>query len=55
MTEMGNVQGRLGKSHFNPQLLRELLYDLEKKGAVFSPFIYHLLDKRIAREGPALL
>lgn len=55
MIEMSSAQGRLGHMHFNPRLLRELLFDLEKKGAVFSPVVYNLLDKRIARDDAALV
>lgn len=38
-------------TQFNARLIRELLYDTEKRGALFSPWAYHVLDKRIAREG----
>jgi hypothetical protein len=35
---------RLNTIDFNPKLILELLYDLERKGAVYSPWVYHLLD-----------
>jgi hypothetical protein len=38
------------KFDFNARLLRELLYGLEKRGAVYSPSVFNVLDKRIARE-----
>lgn len=42
-------ESKMKSYSFNPRLLRELLYDLEKKGAVYSPWVYHLLDRIIAR------
>lgn len=34
----------------NARLMREPLYDIEKRETVFSPWAYHIIDKRIARE-----
>jgi hypothetical protein len=48
--DMSAVQLRMRTADFNPRLVRECLYDLEKRGAVFSQYVYHLLDKRIARD-----
>jgi len=50
LASMCDVYGRIRHGQYNPRLLRELLYDVEKKGAVFSPCVFNLLDKRIARE-----
>jgi len=50
---MISAQTRLGNRHVNPRLLRELLYDLEKRGAVYSPLVYGLLDKWISRDDSA--
>jgi hypothetical protein len=35
---------------FNARLMREMLYDLEKRGAIYSQAVFNILDKRIARE-----
>ena len=35
---------------FNARLVREMLYDLEKRGAVYKQVVFNILDKRIARE-----
>ncbi|MEI6543967.1 MAG: hypothetical protein WCL60_10620 [Methylococcales bacterium] len=35
---------------FNARLVREMLYDLEKRGAVYKQAVFNILDKRIARE-----
>jgi hypothetical protein len=43
------VHDRLRDQAFNARLFRDLLYWLERQGAQFSPTIYHLLDRRIAR------
>ncbi len=50
LCSMASVQQRLHHRCFNAKLIRELLYGLEKDGAVFSPLVYNLLDWRIARE-----
>jgi len=39
--------GRFKNRPLNAKLIRELLYDLERKGAVYSPWVYHVLDKMI--------
>ena len=49
LADMTSAQDRLKDYHFNPQLLRQLLYDLEKRGSVFSPYVLGLLNKRIKR------
>jgi hypothetical protein len=48
--DMMTVSDKSRNLGFNPRLLRDLLYDLEKRGAVYSPWIFNLLDKRILRE-----
>lgn len=46
---IGVYESKMKSYSFNPRLLRELIYDLEKKGAVYSPWVYHLLDRIIVR------
>jgi hypothetical protein len=53
--DVAQIQGQLARTDFNARLVRERLYDLAKRGAIFSPSIYSLLDKRIQREELALL
>lgn len=50
LVDMASTIKRIQKPEFNARLLRELLYDLEKRGAFYSPAIFNLLDKRVARE-----
>ena len=42
-------EARLNTAEFNPRLVREMLYDLEKKGAVYSPCVFDVLDRMISR------
>jgi hypothetical protein len=51
LQDMSGVQKRTCQPEFNPRLVRELLYGLERRGAAFSRLVYDLLDRRIAREG----
>lgn len=44
------VSDKARNPNFNSRLLRKLLYDLEIRGAIYSPWIFNLLDKRISRE-----
>jgi hypothetical protein len=46
--EMMGVYEELKRMDFNPKVLQMLLFDLEKKGAYYSPMIYKILDKKIA-------
>jgi hypothetical protein len=50
MHEMNNVYSRW-REDFNPRLIRELLYDLECKGAYYNPLIYTILDRMVERQG----
>lgn len=47
---MAGAQKRTTSKWFNSQLVLQQLYALEQRGAVFSQFVYNLLDKRITRE-----
>lgn len=47
---MARTQGRMVADRPNPRLVRERLYDLERRGAVFSQYVYCMLDRWIARE-----
>lgn len=51
LNDMASIQNRLSRDDFNARQVRELLYDVEKRGAVFSPSVFNLLDRRIAAEG----
>jgi hypothetical protein len=46
--DMVSVYEELKRVDFNPKVLQMLLFDLEKKGAYYSPMIYKILDKKIA-------
>lgn len=49
LSEMiGFYDSKFTTMDFNPRLIKELLYDLEKKGASFSPWVYHVLDHMIS-------
>jgi hypothetical protein len=48
--DMVTISDKVRSQNFNAKLLMSLLYDLEKRGAVYSPWIFNLLDKRISRE-----
>jgi hypothetical protein len=51
LSDMASIHERLKHyAQFNARLIRDLLYDVEKRGAVFSPWAYHIIDKRITRE-----
>ena len=43
-TDMVSVYEELKRVDFNPKVLQMLLFDLEKKGAYYSPMIYKILD-----------
>ncbi len=45
---IGIYTQHLKEQAFNPILVRELLLDLSKKGAVYSHYIFHLLDRKIS-------
>lgn len=51
--EMLSVYQELKRTDFNPKVLQMLLFNLEKNGAYFSPMIYNILDKKIARNNYA--
>jgi hypothetical protein len=51
--EMLSVYQELKRTDFNPKVLQMLLFNLEKNGAYFSPMIYNILDKKIARNNCA--
>ena len=44
--EMVGVYEELKRMDFNPKVLQMLLFDLEKKGAYYSPMIYNILDRK---------
>ncbi|MDP3745219.1 MAG: hypothetical protein Q8Q76_12910 [Methylotenera sp.] len=44
---IGFYDAKIKHSKFNPRLIRELLHDLEKKGASYSHWVYHILDRRL--------
>lgn len=44
---IGVSDSKIKHPNFNPKLIRELLYDLERKGASYSHWIYHILDRRL--------
>ncbi|MDD2800214.1 MAG: hypothetical protein PHE96_02045 [Methylococcales bacterium] len=50
LADMLSALDRLKHPEFNGKLLRELLYDLEKRGAVNRPAVFNVLDKKIERE-----
>ena len=52
-SEMMGVYEELKRVDFNPKVLQMLLFNLEKNGAYFSPMIYNILDKKIARNNYA--
>lgn len=41
----------LKSERFNARALRQALYEVSTAGAVFSPWVYNILDARIRREG----
>lgn len=45
---IGVYSQHLKKPDFNPILVRELLLDLSKKGAVYSHSVFHILDRKIS-------
>jgi len=47
MYEMQAVYNKLATVDFNPRLIRDLLYKLEGMGAIYSPWVYHILDKMV--------
>ena len=44
---IGFYDAKFKHSEFNPKLTQELLFDLEKKGASYSHWVYHILDRRL--------
>lgn len=44
---IGFYDAKFKHSNFNPKLIQELLFDLERKGASYSHWIYHILDRRL--------
>jgi hypothetical protein len=53
LSDMATAQHTMHRWDFNAGQLRQALYDVSGKGAVFSPCVYSLLDRRIAREAAA--
>lgn len=51
LAQMANVHELLKSRQFNARLLRKELYRVAAEGAVFSPWVFHILDARIRREG----
>ena len=49
VADMIGASEKTRKFDYNARQLRELLYDLEKRGAIYSSSIFNVLDKRIAR------
>jgi hypothetical protein len=49
LADMLSVHERLYRIDFNARLLRDLLYNLENRGTVYSHALFNVLDKRIAR------
>ena len=50
LNDMAVTQGRMVSNRHNPRLVRERLYDLERRGAVFSQYVYSMLDRWIERD-----
>lgn len=44
---IGVSDSKIKHPNFNPKLIRELLYDLERKGASYGHWVYHILDRRL--------
>lgn len=44
---IGFIDSKVKYTNFNTNLIRELLYDLERKGASYSHWVYHILDRRL--------
>lgn len=44
---IGFYDAKFKHSEFNPKLIQELMFDLERKGASYSHWIYHILDRRL--------
>lgn len=44
---IGFCDTKLRHTKFNANLVKELLYELEKKGASYSHWVYHILDRRL--------
>lgn len=55
LRDMAAVHQATADWRFNARAVRELLYRVAERGAVFSPWVYHLLDAKIAREVPPSL
>jgi hypothetical protein len=49
LSEMGTVHELLKTTAFNERGLKDAVYRVSAKGAVFSPWVLNLLDRRIAR------
>jgi len=47
LNDMASIQNRLSRDDFNARQVRDLLYDVERRGAMFSPSVFNLLDRRI--------
>ena len=50
LQKMAGAHELLKTKHFNAREVRQALYRVSADGAVFSPWVYHLLDARIRRE-----
>lgn len=44
---MGFYDAKFKHSKFNAKLTQEMLFDLEKKGASYSHWVYHILDRNL--------
>lgn len=51
MGKMAGAHELLKSEQFNARALRQALYEASSAGAVFSPWVYNILDARIRREG----
>lgn len=51
LTKMAGAHELLKWRHFNARAFRQELYRLSSEGAVFSPWVFNILDARIRREG----
>lgn len=51
LNKMASVHNLLGREDFDAGVVRHLLYQVSAEGAVFSPWVFRILDARI-RRGP---
>ncbi|MFZ3324202.1 MAG: hypothetical protein WA190_17640 [Usitatibacter sp.] len=55
LNDMAAAQHLMHRRDFNARQLREALYEISSRGAVFSPCAFSLLDRRIRREEITIL